>query len=83
MAIPFCSQDITGLINLMGGEKQFEQKLDDLFSAKKAETEGRTQADITGLIGQYAHGNELNHHMAYLYNHVGKPNKTQEKFIQF
>ena len=77
----FVPQDITGLINLMGGEKQFEQKLDDLFSAK-SETEGRTQADITGLIGQYAHGNEPSHHMAYLYNYVGKPNKTQEKIYQ-
>jgi predicted alpha-1,2-mannosidase len=74
----FVPQDVSGLIKLMGGEKQFEQKLDDLFSAK-SETEGRTQVDITGLIGQYAHGNEPSHHMAYLYNYVGKPQKTQEK----
>jgi predicted alpha-1,2-mannosidase len=77
----FTPQDITGLINLMGGEKQFEKKLDDLFTAK-SETEGRTQVDITGLIGQYAHGNEPSHHMAYLYNYVSKPNKTQEKIHQ-
>ncbi len=77
----FVPQDISGLISLMGGEKQFEQKLDDLFSANSA-TEGRTQADITGLIGQYAHGNEPSHHMAYLYNYIGKPNKTQEKIHQ-
>ena len=77
----FAPQDITGLINLMGGEKQFEQKLDDLFNAK-SETEGRTQVDITGLIGQYAHGNEPSHHMTYLYNYVGKPQKTQEKVYQ-
>ena len=74
----FVPQDITGLIYLMGGDKKFEQKLDDLFSAK-SETEGRTQVDITGLIGQYAHGNEPSHHMAYLYNYIGKPHKTQEK----
>ena len=43
------------------------------------ETTGREQADITGLIGQYAHGNEPSHHMAYLYNFVNKPYKTQEK----
>ena len=77
----FAPQDISGLINLMGGEKQFEQKLDDLFNAK-SETEGRTQVDITGLIGQYAHGNEPSHHMTYLYNYVGKPHKTQEKVYQ-
>ncbi len=77
----FAPQDITGLINLMGGEKQFEQKLDDLFLANSA-TEGRTQADITGLIGQYAHGNEPSHHMTYLYNYIGKPQKTQEKVYQ-
>lgn len=77
----FAPQDITGLINLMGGEKQFETKLDELFSANSA-TEGRTQADITGLIGQYAHGNEPSHHMTYLYNYVGKPEKTQEKVYQ-
>lgn len=77
----FVPQDISGLVKLMGGEKQFEQKLDDLFSAK-SETEGRTQADITGLIGQYAHGNEPSHHMVYLYNYVGKPQKTQEKIHQ-
>ena len=77
----FVPQDVTGLAKLMGGEKQFEQKLDDLFSAK-SETEGRTQADITGLIGQYAHGNEPSHHMVYLYNYVGKPQKTQEKIHQ-
>ena len=58
----FVPQDVSGLAKLMGGEKQFEQKLDDLFSAK-SETEGRTQADITGLIGQYAHGNEPSHHL--------------------
>ncbi len=77
----FVPQDVSGLVKLMGGEKQFEQKLDNLFSAK-SETEGRTQADITGLIGQYAHGNEPSHHMAYLYNYVSKPQKTQEKIYQ-
>jgi hypothetical protein len=50
--------------------------LDSLFRGKTALT-GRKQADITGLIGQYAHGNEPSHHMAYLYNFVGQPYKTQ------
>lgn len=77
----FVPQDISGLLSLMGGEKKTEQKLDELFKAS-TETVGRTQADITGLIGQYAHGNEPSHHMAYLYNYIGKPYKTQEKIYQ-
>ena len=77
----YAPQDISGLINLMGGKDDFENQLDKLFTAKN-ETSGREQADITGLIGQYAHGNEPSHHMAYLYNFVNKPAKTQEKVHQ-
>lgn len=77
----YAPQDISGLIELMGGKEQLEAQLDKLFSAKK-ETSGRNQADITGLIGQYAHGNEPSHHMAYMYNFVNKPYKTQEKVYQ-
>src|SRR5690606_30609308 len=77
----YAPQDISGLINLMGGKAEFEKQLDKLFTAKK-ETSGREQADITGFIGQYAHGNEPSHHMAYLYNFVNKPAKTQEKIHQ-
>lgn len=77
----YTPQDISGLINLMGGKQQLENQLDKLFTAKK-ETSGRNQADITGLIGQYAHGNEPSHHMAYMYNFVNKPYKTQEKVHQ-
>lgn len=73
----YAPQDISGLMDLMGGKKALEKHLDDLFSAKN-ETSGRDQADITGLIGQYAHGNEPSHHMAYLYNFVNKPAKTQK-----
>jgi hypothetical protein len=69
------------LIELHGGKEKLEANLDKLFTAK-AETSGRNQADITGLIGQYAHGNEPSHHMAYLYNFVNKPHKTQEKVHQ-
>ncbi|MEY3385363.1 MAG: hypothetical protein RIR53_174 [Bacteroidota bacterium] len=72
----FVPHDIPGLIRLMGGADAFERKLDELFSASTTTT-GREQADITGLIGQYAHGNEPSHHMAYLYNYIGKPWKTQ------
>lgn len=66
--------DVPGLIALFGGEELFLNKLDSLFSMK-LET---TQADVTGLIGQYAHGNEPSHHVAYLYALAGKPERTQE-----
>ena len=66
--------DIPGLIRLMGGPKPFMAKLDSLFTLK---LEG-SLADVTGLIGQYAHGNEPSHHVAYLYALAGKPSRTQE-----
>lgn len=72
----YVPQDITGLKNLMGGDEIFEAKLDEMFQAATG-ISGRQQADITGLIGQYAHGNEPSHHMAYLYNYAGKAHKTQ------
>lgn len=77
----YVPQDISGFMDLLGGKDALESQLDQLFSAN-AETSGRHQADITGLIGQYAHGNEPSHHMAYLYNFVNKPHKTQEKVHQ-
>ena len=58
-----------------------EEKLDALFTSS-SKTIGRHQIDITGLIGQYAHGNEPSHHMSYLYNYVNKPWKTQERVAQ-
>lgn len=77
----YVPQDISGFMKLLGGKDKLETNLDKLFTAS-AETSGRNQADITGLIGQYAHGNEPSHHMAYLYNFVNKPHKTQEKVYQ-
>lgn len=74
----FVPHDVDGLIKLMGGNKNFVSKLDELFTAKPDLT-GRFQSDITGMIGQYAQGNEPSHHMAYLYNYAGEPWKTQEK----
>ncbi len=65
----FVPHDVKGLIKAMGGVAPFEAQLDVLFSAP-IETTGRTQPDISGLIGQYAHGNEPSHHMAYLYNYI-------------
>ena len=69
-------QDIQGLTSLLGGPSKLEKKLDELFSTA-SETSGRNQADITGMIGQYAHGNEPSHHMAYLYNYANVPWRTQ------
>ena len=66
--------DIPGLIKLFGGNDKFITKLDSLFTLE-LKTE---QADVTGLIGQYAHGNEPSHHVAYLYTMAGKPERTQE-----
>ncbi|HXB38892.1 MAG TPA: GH92 family glycosyl hydrolase [Bacteroidia bacterium] len=73
----FVPQNIAGLIQESGGEKKFEEKLDLLFTTD-SKTSGREQADITGLIGQYAQGNEPSHHMAYLYNSVSAPQKTEK-----
>jgi predicted alpha-1,2-mannosidase len=70
-------QDISGLILLNGGRDRLAARLDELFSVS-SQTTGRDQSDISGLIGQYAHGNEPSHHMAYLYPFVGQAWKTQE-----
>ena len=66
--------DVPGLIELFGGEEPFLNKLDSLFTLQLV----TTQADVTGLIGQYAHGNEPSHHVAYLYALAGRPERTQE-----
>ncbi|WP_276496655.1 GH92 family glycosyl hydrolase [Pontibacter litorisediminis] len=71
-------QDVEGLISLMGGEEAFAQKLDSLFVAEGHMGEEASN-DITGLIGQYAHGNEPSHHITYMYAYVGQPWKTAEK----
>ncbi|MBK9532382.1 MAG: GH92 family glycosyl hydrolase [Chitinophagaceae bacterium] len=72
----YTPQDINGYIEMIGGRKKMEDKLDQLFAAN-SQTTGRDQSDITGLIGQYAHGNEPSHHIAYLYNFTGAAYKTQ------
>ncbi len=70
-------QDIEGLIALHGDKEAFSNKLDSLFTLQ-ARLEGEEASpDISGFIGQYAHGNEPSHHIAYLYNYVGQPHKTQ------
>ena len=74
----FVPQDVESLIALMGGDEKFVENVDELFNASP-ELRGREQPDISGLIGQYAHGNEPSHHIAYLYNFAGAPWKTQER----
>ncbi|WP_089687999.1 GH92 family glycosyl hydrolase [Catalinimonas alkaloidigena] len=74
----FVPHDVPGLITLMGGASAFQTKLDSLFTIS-SEIEGEeSSADISGLIGQYAHGNEPSHHIAHLYNFVGASWKTQQ-----
>jgi len=68
--------DVNGLISLFGSEEAFASKLDSLFLAKG---ELKNALDVTGLIGQYAHGNEPSHHILYLYSYIGQPWKTAEK----
>ena len=73
----YMPQDIGGYLEIIGGPDALEKKLDALFSTT-TKTTGREQSDITGLIGQYAHGNEPSHHIAYLYNYTNAPWKTQK-----
>lgn len=77
----FVPQDINGLATLHGGKDMLAKKLDDLFTTQLGLV-GREVVDITGLIGQYAHGNEPSHHMAYLYDYVGQPWKAQQRARQ-
>lgn len=69
--------DVNGLAELMGGKQQLAARLDSLLSASSDLGENHNP-DITGLIGQYAHGNEPSHHVLYMYNYVGQPRKTQK-----
>ncbi len=71
----FAPHDINGLIDLIGGDQEFIDWMDNLFTTESQHDE--KAIDATGLIGQYAHGNEPSHHMAYLYNYAGAPWKTQ------
>ncbi len=74
----FVPQDVEGLMELVGGQKSFEAHLDTLFTTSPELTgDPNAAADVTGMIGQYAHGNEPSHHIPYLYNYAGAPRKTQ------
>ncbi len=73
--------DVEGLINLVGGKDRFIQKLDSMFTYVPG-TDEELPIFSTGMIGQYAHGNEPSHHVIYLYNKVGQPWKTQKYAAQ-
>lgn len=73
----FVPHDVEGLKKLMGGEKAFVSKLDSLFLDNTPMQGDKISADISGLIGQYAHGNEPSHHIIHLYNYANQPWKTQ------
>ena len=74
----FAPHDVAGLIELMGGREAFVKKLDGLFEHPPVAAEDQVP-DVSGVIGQYAHGNEPSHHVAYLYAYAGAPWKTQER----
>ena len=73
----FVPHDVNGLIQLFGSREAFIREMDRLFTLESDEMQ-LDVSDVTGLMGQYDHGNEPSHHMAYLYNYVGQPWKTQE-----
>ena len=74
----FVPHDIEGLVKLMGGKDAFVGKLDSLFTAESSLEGETTSADISGLIGQYAHGNEPSHHVIHMYNYIDRPWQTQQ-----
>ena len=74
----FAPQDVDGLIKLFGGNKKFSDKLDSLFNQPSV-VDNKNSPDVSGLIGQYAQGNEPSHHVAYLYDYAGEAYKTQSK----
>ena len=78
----FVPHDPEGLMDLVGGKDVFLSKLDALFAASSEITGESVSADISGLIGQYAHGNEPSHHIIHFYNYAGQPWKTQELIDQ-
>jgi len=70
--------DVPALIDMIGGKEEFVTKLDSLFYLQHKVEQAGFVHDVTGLIGQYAHGNEPSHHVIYMYNYAGRKDKTQE-----
>jgi len=75
----FVPHDVNGLANLYGGKEKLVNKLDDLFNAPSILHGENASADVSGLIGQYAHGNEPSHHIIYMYTALGQPEKAAAK----
>ena len=75
-------QDVQGLIDVLGGPQRLVGKLDAMFDAKVDPHQYADVEDISGMIGQYIHGNEPSHHLAYLYDYAGEPLRTQERLRQ-
>lgn len=74
----YVPHDVEGLIQMMGGPEIFEKKLDSLFSIS-SNMGNEVALDVSGMIGQYVHGNEPSHHIAYLYNYIDKPDKARTR----
>jgi len=72
------SHDVRSYMEMFGGPAAFERKLDELFTTS-SELPADAPPDIAGLVGQYAHGNEPSHHIAYLYAYCGAHHKTQSR----
>jgi predicted alpha-1,2-mannosidase len=78
----FVPQDVPGLIAKLGGDDKFVARLDEMFDTKETIPNLSSIPDVTGVIGMYSHGNEPDHHVAYLYNYAGQPWKTQARVRQ-
>jgi len=78
----FVPHDAAGLVEAMGGDQAFVRHLDDLFDQDTTVVGENASPDISGLIGQYAHGNEPSHHIAYLYAWAGRPDRTADRVRQ-
>ncbi len=78
----FMPHDQGGLIRLLGGDAKSVAKLDAMFDYDNSKIDYSHAEDIAGLIGQYIHGNEPSHHVAYLYDYAGRPWRTQERLKQ-
>jgi len=74
--------DVGGLMALMGGAERFVRRLDELFDQPSVVEGATAPPDISGLIGQYAHGNEPSHHISYLYAYAGAPWRTAARVNQ-
>lgn len=78
----FVPHDVRGLANLYGGNEGLSGKLDELFTVSSEMHGENISPDASGFIGQYAHGNEPSHHIAYMYSYIGEAWKTQERIRQ-